>query len=420
MKFTSCFIYISVCVLLLFSGSSSWAQSMSTPYSIYGIGEIDTRSYNHNIGMGSTGLALKTTLISSGNNPASAAGMQRSFFMLETNGTFKSVNYSGNAITDANNNNSDFTIKKFSLSTKLNSFWASGIGFKQHSSVNYQFLNTKTVEGSSENYLIQYSGDGGLNKYYWNNAFALGKHLSFGVTASILSGSINQTETITQVSGDQIQSLRKDYYEQLHLDYGLIYSTGIGKKWNLALGGRYADKTKLNKERTLSIIANTDSLVSEEVLERSSFAMPRSYGAGIALYNNTGTTTFAADYNHENWSSLSHKGTGWQLVNSDRFSIGAEFASFKQVSKGTPQKRSFQLGAFIDNSYLQVRNHQISNYGFTAGTTRSLNNGLLYTIGAEAGTRGTTQSNLVKENYFQLSLTLSFRDYLFSKGRKYD
>jgi hypothetical protein len=78
------------------------------------------------------------------------------------------------------------------------------------------------------------------------------------------------------------------------------------------------------------------------------------------------------------------------------------------------------VAAMIDHSYLQVRNHQINSYGFTAGTTRSLNNGLLYTIGVEAGTRGTTQSNLVKENYFQLSLTLSFRDYLFSKGRKYD
>jgi hypothetical protein len=52
--------------------------------------------------------------------------------------------------------------------------------------------------------------------------------------------------------------------------------------------------------------------------------------------------------------------------------------------------------------------------------TRSLNNGLLYTIGAEVGKRGTEQANLIKENYFQLSLTLSFRDFLFSKGRKYD
>jgi hypothetical protein len=393
---------------------------MSTPYSVYGIGDIDTRSYNHNIGMGSTGLALKTTLFSSGNNPASAAGMQRSFFMLETNGTFKSVNYSGNAITGENKNNSDFTIKKFSLSTKLNSVWASGIGFKQYSSVNYQFLNTKTVEGSLENYLIQYSGDGGLNKYYWNNAFALGKHLSVGVTASLLSGAINQTETITQASGDQIQSLRKDFYQQLHLDYGLIYTTALGKKWNMAIGARYANKTKLNKERTLTIIANTDSLVSEEVLETARFTLPQSYGAGIAFYNNRGTTTFAADYNHENWSALGYNGAGWKLVNNDRFSIGAEFASYKQALKGSPQKRSLQLGAFIDNSYLQVKNYQISSYGFTAGTTRSLNNGLLYTIGAEAGTRGTIQSNLIKENYFQLSLTLSFRDYLFSKGRKYD
>ncbi|MCU7548330.1 hypothetical protein OCK74_04350 [Chitinophagaceae bacterium LB-8] len=420
MKFVPYFTYTAIAAILLLNSSQSLAQSMSTPYSVYGVGDIDPRTYNHNIGMGSTGLALKTTLFSSGNNPASVAGMQRSFFMLETNGTFKSVGYSGKAITNDNKSNSDFTIKKLSLSTKLNSVWASGIGFKQYSSVNYQFQTTKPIEGSEQNYLIQYSGDGGLNSYYWNNAFALGKNLSLGVTSSFLSGSVNQTETITESSGNVVQSLRKDYYKQFHFDYGLIYTAAISKKWNLALGGRFAQQTKLNKERSLTVIANSDSLISQDVIQTSSFSLPQSYGAGIAFYNKTGTTTFAADYSHDNWTSLNYKGSGWKLVNSDRFSVGAEFASFKQTLNKTAQKRSFQLGAFINNSYLQVKNYQINDYGITAGLTRSLNNGLLYTIGAEAGTRGTINSNLIKENYVQLSLTLSFRDYLFSKGRKYD
>lgn len=305
----------------------------------------------------------------------------------------------------------------------MNSVWASGIGFHQRSTVNYQFFNTKPIEGSLDNYQIQYSGDGGLNSFYWNNAFALGKHFSLGVTSSLLTGSVNQTETITENSGNLIQSLRKDYYKQLHLDYGLIYTASISKKWNMALGGRFAQQTKLNKERTLTVIANTDSLISEDVVEDGSFSLPQSYGAGIAFFNKSGTTTFAADYSHDNWTSLSYKGSGWKLVNSDRFSVGAEFANYKTGMTGlnkTPQKRAFQLGAFINNSYLQVKSHQISNYGITAGLSRSLNNGLLYTIGAEAGSRGTIQSGLIKENYFQLSLILSFRDYLFSKGQKYD
>jgi hypothetical protein len=420
MRSATFFSYTSLCSFLLLFNGQLMAQSMSTPYSVYGIGDIDPRTYNHNIGMGSTGLALKTTLFSSGNNPASAAGMQRSFFMLETNGTFKSVGYSGNAITADNKNNSDFTIKKLALSTKLNSVWASGIGFRQYSSVNYQFLNTKPVEGTTQNYLIQYSGDGGLNSFYWNNAFALGKHLSLGFTSSFLSGSVNQTETISESAGNVIESLRKDYYKQLHFDYGLIYTAAISKKWNMALGGRFAQKTKLNKERTLTVMANSDSLISEETIKVGSFSLPQSYGAGIALFNKSGTTTFAADYNHDNWTSLNYQGAGWKLVNSDRFSIGAEFASFKQSMKGTAQKKAFQLGAFMNNSYLRVKSYQINDFGFTAGFTRSLNNGLLYTIGAEAGTRGTIQSNLIKENYVQLSLSLSFRDFLYSKGRRYD
>ena len=83
-------------------------------------------------------------------------------------------------------------------------------------------------------------------------------------------------------------------------------------------------------------------------------------------------------------------------------------------------KRFFQVGGFYNSSYLQVRNQPVKEFGVTAGMGGIIGNGLLYTLALEAGRRGTTQQKLIKENYVQLTFSFSYRDFLASKGRKYD
>ena len=84
------------------------------------------------------------------------------------------------------------------------------------------------------------------------------------------------------------------------------------------------------------------------------------------------------------------------------------------------EKRFFQLGGFYNTAYLQVRNQPIKEFGITAGMGGVIGNGLLYTFSLEAGKRGTTQQKLIRENYVQMTFTFSYRDFLASKGRKYD
>jgi hypothetical protein len=96
-----------------------------------------------------------------------------------------------------------------------------------------------------------------------------------------------------------------------------------------------------------------------------------------------------------------------------------EFANLEKKWNQTVEKKYFQIGGFIGNSYMQVNSQPINEFGITGGTGGNINN-LLYTVSAEVGKRGTTNANLIKENYFKLTLTLSYRDFFLSKGRKYD
>ena len=169
---------------------------MNSPYSIYGIGDIDTKAYNRTSGMGSAGLALRSSYFMIDNNPAAIAGLTRSFYIVDAAVTGKSIMYKGDPIDATNSNNKDFWIKRLSLGIKLNNYWASSVGFGQYSNVNYKLYGTQTVEGSTAKYPASWEGDGGLNEYYWTNAVSLGKHWSFGIKSSIIAGAINQTETV--------------------------------------------------------------------------------------------------------------------------------------------------------------------------------------------------------------------------------
>jgi hypothetical protein len=75
---------------------------------------------------------------------------------------------------------------------------------------------------------------------------------------------------------------------------------------------------------------------------------------------------------------------------------------------------------FTGKSYLQVKGQEINEVGATVGFGGYLSRAFAYNLAVEGGRRGTTVNNLVRENYVQFTLSLSYREVLFSKGRKYD
>lgn len=395
-------------------------QNINSPYSVYGIGDIDTKSYGRTTGMASTGMAQFSSSYIINTNPASIIGLERSFFVISAATTGRFSTYKGDPITTDNKSNQDFWVKGLSLGVKINKFWASNVGFGQFSNVSYKFSGDRIVEGSANVYTANYEGEGGLNDYYWTNAISIGKHFSLGIKSSLIAGPITQSETIYDNSlQTTIVTKQRDYFGDLRFQYGGLYKAAIGKKWDLSIGGKYAGTTRLSSQREISVVQGETSIVEDKFIKNDRFLLPTSYTGGIALIHNK-KTTFTADYTHEDWSALNIKGSGWKYVDNKRLSAGVEFSKQQQQWNLPVEKKFYQLGVFINNSYLQVKGKQINEYGFTAGTGGRLGNGLQYTLSGEFGLRGRTDAKLIKENYFQFTFSLSYRDFLFSKGRKYN
>lgn len=395
------------------------AQDMTSPYTVYGIGSIDHRIYNRTSGIANTGLALKSGHWLIANNPASIAGLEKGWYHFDLGLSGRSVQYTGDPISEGAVGSRDFGIKRAAFAVKLTNNWAGSIGFRQYSNVNYKYRTNVSIEGSADKFGVDYEGDGGLNNFYITNAISIGKRLMAGINLSVYSGSINRTEYMADQSIDRVVETRvQDFYSSARLEYGLLYTQPINKKWNFSIGGRFNTKMDISPERTVTVEENSSVIIDEELVETNSFHLPVSYGVGIALTKNN-SFTIAADYVYENWKALNIRGSGWSLVNSHRLSGGFEMNWLVEKWNRPVERRYFQIGAFLDNSYLSVHSHQISEFGFTLGYGSNYRN-VLYNLALEIGKKGTISDGLIRENYVQLTLGLSWRDFFFSKGRKYN
>lgn len=401
-------------VIFSLSGLFTYPQDMNSPYSIYGIGNIDMQQHNLNAGMGYTGIGLKSTYFSSGNNAASISGLPLRVIVGDINAVGQISTYHGTPINMGNSTNRDFTIKSFLIANRINKTWASAVGFRQFSTVNYQFTARNYVQGSNNvGYTSDFNGSGGLNQYFWNNAFNIGNHLAAGINASLVSGPISQTESFTAYSMD-IESSRRDYYGNFRFEYGLIYNTNPKNNHVISVGINYAPQSKLNYERSISLSNGDTKVIDGQYLGLYKFNLPSSYGAGFAVTNSQGVT-FGADYSFQQWSRLNYKGSAWQLVDANRISAGAEFAKIGQRSGQLVYLRSFQIGGYYSNSYLRLNGEQINEFGVTAGMKFPVKSSLLVNTTLEAGSRGTVKNGLIQEIFVKLSISFSLRELIYGQ-----
>jgi hypothetical protein len=397
------------------------AQNLSSPYSVYGVGEIMDEDPDRSSGMAHTGTAMMSTPgFLFNKNPASLIGLERSLAQVDLGFVGKTLSFKGNEITSGNNSTKDLFIDRISISAKLNNHWASSVGFKPFSYVNYSFTAQKTVEGSTSTYTGQYDGNGGLHNIFWNNSFLVGKHLALGIRPNFIFGSINQIETLNSATfSTPIISQVTNYYSGFRFEGGALYGNKINKNWRFSLGGKVTTKNDLTSQKTLSVQEGSSVVESNTELSDGKFTLPWQYDAGIALINK-GRATFTVDYSRANWNGLNPTGSTYALVDRDRYSAGFQYSNQVQRYGMVAEKSYFQAGVYTGQSYLQVKGQQIKEMGVSLGYGGYLSRGFAFHLAAEGGTRGTLTNNLIKENYFQFTIAFSYREVLYSKGRKYD
>jgi hypothetical protein len=408
---------ITFSVLLI---SAGLAQTNNQPYSIHALGDITDNIINRTSGLASTGIAYRNNRYLITNNPASLSALDNQFFEGEIGVNGQYIDYTGNAVSPTNHQSSDITFKRFALGTKIFRHLGTSVGLVPYSEENYEYTGYQSIGGSGALLPTYNQGYGGINKVYWANGYEFLNHFSVGITTSYLFGSVtNKNIMFGQGSSIYLSKNNNTFFNSIYLDYGLQYFASINAHWDFTIGATFANQQNIRTETNTNVI-NLDSNVLRTNTTTGTFNIPTSYGIGFSLTRNK-KYTLTADYKFQNWASLRSTTGDFFYENSQRASVGFEISN-KKVAYNTLYETSFfQAGFYYNRTYLIVNGTPIDDIGGTLGMgVNSKRSPLSFMVVLQYGIRGTTDNNLLRENYMNLSFIFSMREFWFTRGRKFD
>ena len=394
-------------MMLLFLSGVQAQNSTSSPLSIFGIGEYEIRDFGRTTGLGGVGIGVRSENFLNRRNPAGLSGIDTLRFILDVSAALKISEFRTKSVKA---HSTDFNFKSLAAGVRLSKIWTSSVGLSPYSNVGYNMVYPD--QGTGDQSKINFVGSGGVNKFYWANAFELFRGFSLGVTSSYIFGNYTNSE-------EKDIFIIKDIYNvsKIYFDFGAQYSQRFGAHTKVTAGGIYGLESKMNIQHTKMTISN-NAMDSHREPDRKSF-IPESYGAGFSILRNKNAEwIFAADYQFRNFSVDPLRDRVFTYSDSHTYSAGFQFTPNINRAENYLQIIRFQLGACYNQSYLKVNGYQLEDYSISLGVGLPFFNRRTVSyvnVAVNVGESGTGQRGGITERYVLLSVNLSLIERWFAK-----
>lgn len=377
-----------------------------------------------NISMGGISYGFRDSTTVNFSNPASYTAFDTMSFVFETGVNSHFVELSTNDLSQGSNYTS---LSHLVMGFPVTKWWGASIGLLPFSSVGYKISDYETQPSIGKiKYL--YEGSGGLNQFYAGNAFRI-KNLSVGFNAAYIFGTLDKLRTVTFPDSVNILAVRlknSTLINNFLFTYGAQYHKKLKNGLNIGLGVVCSASTNLNaRQDSLAyrfFTAGTgyetikDTLINTQNT-KGKIVLPMSIGGGFTI-GKSDSWLVGVDYQTQNWKNYSAFGEKDSLKNSWMASIGGEFTPNHTSVSNYWKRVHYRIGGRYNQTYLQLRNNQLSEYAVSFGfgfplkrTKTSIN------LGFELGQRGTTENNLIKEQFGRVILSFSIYEFWFYKKK---
>ncbi|WP_157098040.1 hypothetical protein [Niabella ginsenosidivorans] len=391
------------------------AQNVTSPYSILGIGDIDTKDVGRYSVSGSTGISRRNAISYNFSNPASLTSLAPKVMNFELMGSgrisaFKSVGQDTLSAVSK-----DFVIRRITMAFRNSAKTAFAFGLRPYSSVNYKYeLPNAVYSDGTAGYSKTIEGSGGINQVYGSFGYVLGENWSAGITASYLFGSTQKNTTYTDALLNlDITKEEYSFYSGASVLGGLQYYTRPGKRWQHTVGLTVSAGTSL-KGYAKTDYVQADSIFLTQSDGKALFKMPVSAGLGYTATNRQGLSiSLEADYYHWPYQVINY--TNSYTAPSVRFAAGWEYAKQAQYTLTNTSYEKYYLGMGLNaqNSYFYLNGAKIWEYAVTMGGGYNLSGNLYLHTGLEFGLRGFSSAGQVQERYTRFTLGFTIKDIWF-------
>lgn len=425
-------------VFIAFIALKTYAQEgTASPYSFYGIGSLKMKGTVENASMG--GLSIYTDSIHVNlKNPTAYVSPYLKMYNEESRPVKFSVGASHTSLnlksSSAEEKTTTTTFDYLTLAVPISKKMGMGFGLLPYTAVGYQ-LESNNDNGDVAN---RYSGEGGVNKVFLGFGYAITDKLKAGIDVSYNFGNIqnNVIELIYDENNEPIQYQTKEENRSdlsgMSVNLALNYKTMISDKLELTAGLTYSPKSTLvsQNQRTFATIVYDSSTGSEyevesieadlesENLEETDLTLPSQFSFGLGL--GQPRKWFAGiEYTNQSTSEFSNpifSIDNATFVDASSLSLGGfylpDYNSFSSYWK----RAVYRAGLRFEHTGLKINGEDIREFGMSFGVGLPIGGTFSNAnVGFEFGKRGTTNQNLIQENFFSLKLSLSLNDRWFQK-----
>ena len=403
-------------------------NSTTSPYSRYGLGDLESYSFGRSAAMGGATLASRYNLQINTANPASYTATDSLNFLFEFG---LQGNFSKYKTDISSMESNDVNFNYFAMCFRINDWMATSLGLLPYSNVGYDVEANDDLENTGA-YNTRYFGEGTISDAYMGLAIEPIKNISLGINVNYRFGNLIRNSELG--FADPTMYLLQRYSRLRIRDFGIE----LGAQVTLPLKD---DKQIVfaavleNKPKYTSItsdlvlknvyfakILDQDTLFSAEE-EKSKIVFPTSIGLGVS-FSKKNVYEINVDYYHQNWSKASAPIGEGDLFDGmedlNKFAVGAEWIPDRTSIRSALKRVAYRTGFNYEQTYHSFDGHQINSFGISFGLGLPVyRSNSTINISAEFGRRGTTKYSLVREDYAKVNFSANLHDLWFIQ-RKID
>jgi hypothetical protein len=424
-----------------------------SPYTRFGLGDLSRNGFAQNLAMGGTGIALHEGNRINYLNPAAFSALDSTsvYFDFGGNVFFNQYRYVDQMNPGGKNINNTWWNMNFhhvAFATSMGKHLGLSAGIVPYSSIGYNIKQEYNDYVNGIALDTYYTGDGGIMNFFVGTSVKFFDRLSLGITMNFLMGKLTRERHVDfPMDPDAFSNTatQEDFdLSQPVVSLGLQYKEVFGEKFFFSLGGVYDLQTTADVELKYSI---TNTIYSGNPIQLDSittiypeynlgsdtvqqlFDLPQRIGVGFAA-GIPNKLIVTGDYSVQDWTGAL-SGLNYRTAPASSLNLGAEYTPDVKALRGYHKYMAYRIGTYYTNTYLSVRKpdpepgaadefYQLKDYGITFGVglpVRSLRSTI--NVAFTLGTRGTTEYNLVKENYRIITFNVTLHDLWFRK-RRYD
>ena len=395
---------------LVFMSSHAFSQNVSSPYSILGIGDMETNDYGRFSATGSASVARRNVGFYNFSNPASLSVMPYKSINLDVAFRGRISRFKSPGSDTSTAATKDFIIKRITLAFKSGKKTGVAFGLRPFSSVNYQYTAASAIADGDAKYDKYVSGTGGLYDVYFSIGKEISKRLSLGATATWRFGSLQKS--VNYYNPDYSLDITRNetrFYYGAGLLAGLQYYSLPEKKWQHSIGFTAAFNTSLHGQTTTDY-TSAGSSIKTSVENSAAFKLPVSLVAAYALSGKKGIlVTGQVSYDHWPTQKLFYPNS----ITSDAFGLnaGIEYSHKIKLNRYSAEDYFIGLGGKAVQSYVLLNDQKLVDYSITLGGGKSVSRFLSVNGSIEVGNRGKISLAQIRENYTQFNFGLTLKDF---------